>query len=312
MTHHRPFRAMVVAGLMLGLLTVGASRLAADWSENFNGPPANPPGGQWGWFTFNPTLQPVAYTPEYINSRLELRSPYLGGATLGLFASYVFGSGGSTAYHYQDVRVAGLVGVRNNGPLARNNTNMGIGARGNDFDVYILNIDNGLGALQLGKSRNADSTNPTFMVTQPIAGYVPASAANPSFSYYLVLDVLNTSSGAALTGRMYDRPGGALMHTIFAVDDASVPGDVLPPGFSAFYAQMNSRAAAPTTIDGFFDTVSSRRLVPGDVNFDRRIDRRDVVALAANFGKTHSAVWDEGDLDGNRLVNLSDLQRLQR
>ena len=50
-------------------------------------------------------------------------------------------------------------------------------------------------------------------------------------------------------------------------------------------------------------TVAGTRA--GDANFDRKVDFRDFLALAANFGKVDST-WAEGDFNGDGTANFAD------
>jgi ELWxxDGT repeat protein len=49
----------------------------------------------------------------------------------------------------------------------------------------------------------------------------------------------------------------------------------------------------------------------GDTNLDRSVDRRDVAALVANFGRTDAPGWSGGDLDGDGRIDARDLAILQ-
>jgi hypothetical protein len=51
-------------------------------------------------------------------------------------------------------------------------------------------------------------------------------------------------------------------------------------------------------------------VVPGDTNFNNRIDFKDFVALAANFGKTGVKNWSQGDFNFDDTVDVDDLELL--
>ncbi len=56
-----------------------------------------------------------------------------------------------------------------------------------------------------------------------------------------------------------------------------------------------------------FDQILVLSTCPGDVNLDGRVDSSDYYNIVANMGRTGMA-WIDGDLDGNGLVNLADLE----
>jgi prepilin-type processing-associated H-X9-DG protein len=49
-----------------------------------------------------------------------------------------------------------------------------------------------------------------------------------------------------------------------------------------------------------------------DLNGDGRVDRRDVLAMMANYGRFPDATLEQGDLNDDGAVGLSDLYRMQR
>jgi hypothetical protein len=224
-----------------------------------------------------------------------------------LAAGYV-GDISGTAYRYQNVRVGGNIAVGNNGGAGNNNL-IGLLARANDYDSYVLAVNYDNGTINLVKSRNADAANPIYMTTQAISGF---AALDP---FFLQMDVQDFAGGTRLVGRVYeDETRSNLLNTIFAFDDAgeTVPGAPHPPYYSGWVVQYNNLTAAnPTTIDASFDNMFSLTLRPGDVNFDGRIDRADVAQLSQHFGMTTGATWDEGDVDGNGRVDMFDLTAVQ-
>jgi hypothetical protein len=66
-------------------------------------------------------------------------------------------------------------------------------------------------------------------------------------------------------------------------------------------AAGNVMAAAPA-LDFF--------ILTGDLNRDRVVDGRDFASLAANFGKTAGATYEQGDVNGDGAVNGSDFSLL--
>ena len=60
-------------------------------------------------------------------------------------------------------------------------------------------------------------------------------------------------------------------------------------------------------VDAFLIDVADTR--PGDFNYDFRVDFKDFLILANNFG-TSDALWSDGDTDGNGTVNFTDFLRL--
>ena len=49
----------------------------------------------------------------------------------------------------------------------------------------------------------------------------------------------------------------------------------------------------------------------GDTNLDRIVDRHDVAALSASFGRSNAPGWSRGDLDGDGRIDARDLAILQ-
>jgi glycerophosphoryl diester phosphodiesterase len=78
------------------------------------------------------------------------------------------------------------------------------------------------------------------------------------------------------------------------------------------------RAAIAAGVDGMetdfthiLDAIMPRH---GDINLDAKIDRADLAALVANYGRTTNATWAQGNFElpyANRQVNLTDLWLLQ-
>lgn len=305
------FRRLALLRITLFAAVVGlqlAGGAWADWSDNFTGNVAhNPPDGAWGYFGLSlPAGQEISgWTPVYASDRVNVRPPAQGGAALYLAAGYVGSTG--TQHQYGDVRVAGLVGVNDNGGAGNNNL-VGLIARAADFDSYVLAIDHRTQTANLIKSLDATPTTPFTMLSQPIFGYLPG------MDFYLQLDVQNVAGGARLVGKVYDDTRSVLLNTLIAVDDDgnAVPGPVHPAYYSGWVAQYNAAAATPTFVDAFFDDVSSKTLRPGDVNLSGTVNRADVALLAANFGKSTNATWDDGDVDGNGRVDLADAMAIQR
>jgi hypothetical protein len=50
--------------------------------------------------------------------------------------------------------------------------------------------------------------------------------------------------------------------------------------------------------------------LPGDANFDGVVNLDDFNALAANFGSTGGATWQQGDFDFDGIINLNDFNLL--
>ena len=47
--------------------------------------------------------------------------------------------------------------------------------------------------------------------------------------------------------------------------------------------------------------------IPGDANFDNKVDVGDLGILAANYGMTSWATWSKGDFNGDSKVDVGDL-----
>lgn len=314
MMRHGDCRTLAVrAAAFFALVAVqlaGVSR--ADWSDNFNGNTThNPTNGAWGYLALSLAATPVEITgwnPVLSNDRVNVPSPTAGGTPLYLAAGYVYDTTG-TSHRYGDVRVAGTVGVGNNGGLGNNNL-VGLLARASDFDSYVLAVDHRNGTINLVKSRDAAPNTPTTVTSQPILGYAP------SLPFHLVLDVLNTPTGGTqLVGRVYeDASKTNLLNTITAFDDAGnvVPGAPHAPYYSGWVAQYNTAAGGSATfVDAYFDNMSSTTLRPGDVNLDGTVNRADVARVAFGFGMPTGATWDDGDMDGNGRVDMADIIKIQ-
>jgi len=52
--------------------------------------------------------------------------------------------------------------------------------------------------------------------------------------------------------------------------------------------------------------------IPGDCNFDGRVNREDLAILSSHYGTQNNAAVFDGDLDNNEAVGLSDLMALKR
>ncbi|MEX2188756.1 MAG: dockerin type I domain-containing protein [Pirellulales bacterium] len=302
-------RAATVAVALVLSISDGAF---GDWSDDFSGNQAhNPAGGTWGYvgLTLAAVPQDIPnWTPQFSGDRLVVPRPGTpGGQAMFLAAGYV-GSTSGTTHHYQNVRVGGTVGVGDNGGPGNNNL-IGLLARANDYDSYVLVVDHNDGTINLIKSLNSNPAAPTTIESAAIFGYAPL------LEFYLQLDVLDTAGGTTLVGRVYENASRVnLLNTITAFDDAGggVPGAPHPAFYSGFVAQYNTAATTPTTIDAYFDNMSSTTLRPGDVNLDGTVNRADAAILARNFGMSAGATWDDGDLDGNGRVDLADMAQVQR
>jgi hypothetical protein len=225
-----------------------------------------------------------------------------------LAAGWVASVEPSRAHHYLNVRVAGTVGVGNNGGVG-NNSLVGLLARADEYDVYVLAIDHNTHTLEIQKSYNSDPTDPTTIASEPIVAYTQQQP------YYLEMDVFNVAGGTRLVGRIYeDSSRNNLFNSITAFDDdgGAVPGATLPAFYSGWFAQYNTSAGTPTTLDAYFDDLSSTTLRPGDANLDGTVNRADVARVVANLGKSVDTAWDDGDLDGDGRVGVRDLMQVQR
>jgi hypothetical protein len=173
----------------------------------------------------------------------------------------------------------------------------------------VLAIDHRLQSAVLVKSLDSQPNTPITVATQPIFGYLAG------MDFYLQLDVQDISGGTRLVGKVYDETRSTLLTTLFAFDDLgnTVPGAPHPAYYSGWVAQYNAAAgSAATTVNAFFDDMSSKTLRPGDVNLDGTVNRVDVSLVAQNFGKAANATWDDGDLDGDGKVGLADLAIIQQ
>jgi hypothetical protein len=83
--------------------------------------------------------------------------------------------------------------------------------------------------------------------------------------------------------------------------------DVLPQLAGGPY--NSDFAGIPATIVNGSIVVTST--VVGDFNLDGSVGRADLRLLAEHFGQTGPATRDQGDLDGDRVIGLSDLAILQ-
>lgn len=292
------------------LSTSGVVR--GDWTDDFAGNQDHDPAdGAWGYVGLTLAAAPQDipnWTPQFASERVVVPSPGApGGLPMFLAAGYV-GDITGTAHRYQNVRVGGNIAVGNNGGAGNNNL-IGLLARANDYDSYVLAVNYDNGTINLVKSSNADAANPIYMTSQAISGFAELEP------FFLQMDVQDFAGGTRLVGRVYeDESRSNLLNTIFAFDDAgeAVPGAAHSPYYSGWVVQFNNRTATtPTTIDASFDNMFSLTLRPGDVNFDGRIDRSDVAQLSQHFGMTTGATWDEGDVDGNGRVDMFDLTAVQ-
>lgn len=283
----------------------------ADWFDDFDGNQLHdPPLGSWDSTGYDLDFQEISgWQPSLENERAIIPSPYSRpqATPILLGASWVESST-DDAHRYRNSRIAGTAAAFDNGGLGNNNL-IGLLARLNDFDTYVVAVNHDNGTLNLIKSRTVDGGNPFYMEVAAIPGY---SLHNP---YYLTLDVLDVPGGTKLTGRLYeDRSRSNLLNTIFAFDDdgEGVPGPTLRPDHSGYFAQVNAAAAQPLPVDAYFDDVWAVELRPGDVTLDAIIDRKDAAQFARNFGKITDATWDDGDMDGDGQVDLRDLVLIQQ
>lgn len=57
--------------------------------------------------------------------------------------------------------------------------------------------------------------------------------------------------------------------------------------------------------------VDVLQTVPGDVNLDGRVDRKDLAVMATHYGATGAPSWGNGNVNGDSRIDLSDVAHLQ-
>jgi hypothetical protein len=304
----KAWRLRLIATVVLCAIATSAR---GDWFDDFHGNQFhNPPLGTWDFTGYDiESTELIGWRPELENERVEIPSPISspGMPTISLGAGWVESSE-NDSHRYQNARISGTVVAGNNGGAGNNNL-IGVLARLDNFDTYVLAVDHASHTINLLKSRTVDPANPIVLDSKPIPGY------EWDTPYYLALDVIDVDDGTKLVGKIYrNRTRGVLLGTLFGFDDFvdEVPGFPLRPDHSGFFGQVNAAAPQPLPVHAFFDDMWAQVLRPGDVTLDGEIDRADLARLVENLGQRTNATWDEGDMDGSGTVDMQDLLMLRQ
>ena len=95
----------------------------------------------------------------------------------------------------------------------------------------------------------------------------------------------------------------------FAVGDFVAPTAQVRVRFEA--SDLNDGSVVEAGIDAFrVSTLDCGAECPGDLNGDNLVDLSDLQQLLSNYGMTGGAAYEDGDLNGDGSVNLADLQAL--
>ena len=75
-------------------------------------------------------------------------------------------------------------------------------------------------------------------------------------------------------------------------------------------SRLHKTSFGGQTLAAPFSQVFIQNAMAGDVNLDGKVDKEDLLAVFANLKRTN-ALWIQGDLDNNGIVNLTDLAIVQ-
>jgi len=210
---------------------------------------------------------------------------------------HVTGTNDGSPAAFGDVRVTGWVNFQ--GPIqgeSSSSNGQGLAARFDGFaSVYTLVLDFSTGELVIAKA----------VLGNPVISDTVAAIADLDARYYLELTALDNpgAAEARVMGRVWDRPGGAVLASLAFADDAP-----FNPGTSGVVVDGSS------PIGGSFDDVGSRAILTGDMDLDGDTDFDDIGSFvlglkAASAYETAFGVPPEwkGDTDGDGDQDFDDI-----
>ena len=152
--------------------------------------------------------------------------------------------------------------------------------------------------------------NGPYDMTITVQGIGPGQDVRPGF----YVDALTLDLGGGRAGDQFVISNTA----VFVIPDEAMPGDLdAILGNGAF--SPSSELVDTTLSDWYVDTRDGENacivlvgpeVTPGDCDQDGDVDINDLSALAAAWGTTAGAQWDDGDFDLDGDVDINDLSAL--
>jgi hypothetical protein len=274
------------------VVMLGPSLATADWADSFDGGIVNQP-----WVFFNQAgASPPSYTLVDASASVLLFEGDPGQAAQGRFDEFAAGSVGlgASEYQFQNVRLRATVRSTLNanfqGGFTQGNNNTFLYVRSDPtLRSYLLAIDWADGSLDLERV-NAGTTLTDL-----------DDSATTDYSIDKLYTMELAALGTTLVGRLYDQ--GTLVAETKAIDAT------YSSGWSGLGSSINVNDAlglSRTLIAAEFDDVESISILPGDINIDGFVDRRDAALFMASYGQTSGSDWTTGDFDSDGRTSIAD------
>ena len=129
----------------------------------------------------------------------------------------------------------------------------------------------------------------------------------PFFLSQLSIEQTNISAAQLEEIRAAQHNAAAMDSNVFMIntDSFGMKSDNLHFDALGLQALGNAFGAA------YVESVSDSELMPGDIDQNGAVDRRDVVLFATHFGTDADSTFTTGDFNNDRITNVSDLALLQ-
>ena len=185
--------------------------------------------------------------------------------------------------------------------------------------VFLWTVGGGATTIPGLNFANAISSNGTYVAANaggngvdPVGGPIPGGAAVYNTVTHVTTQIgpdgicwSVNSNGTAVGNTTIDGSNQPFVYsggTTYAL--ANQLAFALPSGWTLFEA-MAVNAAQPDGNGGYYPHVLLLT-VPGDANFDGKVDINDLTIVLAHYGQT-GATWAQGEFTGDGTVDINDL-----